>query len=109
MSFEFAVAVGGIVGLCASVAWFVLPASAIVSMVRRRRHRPAAPSWFALSTIGAWSLSLAYVASLFIGGGWYGENGPSAEIAALGAALLLGALLAVHVALYRLGNRPLAP
>jgi len=106
MSFESAVAIAQVFGSIAALLWLTLPVTAIAAILRRRRHRPGSSYWLAWSILGVWILSIFLSVLSIVSSGWYGENGPPPQIAALEATVMLLVLVTAHVTLIRTSAIP---
>lgn len=106
MSFESAVAADQVIGMVCSILWLALPVTAVMSILRRRRYRPGSGNLLAYIVLGGWIFTVAVAVVSFLTGAWYGENGPSPQIAVIEGTMILLVMLAIHVALIRTSALP---
>jgi len=106
MSFEAAEYYGRFIALFADLLLLSLPFAALASIWRRRRNRPGASLLFQLLVLGSWLALLLFTVVGFLTGSWYGENGPTPQMALLWTAALVIGLVALHVMLFVTSSRP---
>jgi hypothetical protein len=102
MSFESASALGQVIGFLCSILWLALPITAVVSIVRCRRYGLNSKVWFPYLVLVGWILTVVLCVVSLLNGAWYGENGPSPQMADIVGLGLLLALIAIHFALTRI-------
>jgi hypothetical protein len=56
--------------------------------------------------LAGWVLTIVWWVRSFLAGGWYGENGPSPQITAILATIMLLGFVAIHFTLIRISGFP---
>ena len=70
------------IGALISILIFLLPVSAIISIVIRRKRNPESSILLAIIVLVGWCIFIGWVVMSFVTGSWYSESGPTPQQAA---------------------------